>query len=371
LSQLLVAGIALIASASVTHAQSGSLDPAIPAPQLYVAACANCHGTDGRGAAKSQVGFDEALPDFTDCSFSSRETAQDWFAVVHEGGPVRAFSHRMPAFGAALSDDQIARVVAYVRSICDDRSWPRGELNLPRAMATEKAFPEDETVFTMNAVTQRGARTVDGALIYEKRFGARNQVELVLPFGLREKTSEGSSAWSGAKLGDIAVAFKRTLYHNGGRGRILSAGAELILPTGDTASGVGGGVTILEPFVLAAQALPANSFLQLHAGFESPVGRQTVQRAALLRIAAGTTVASGFGRSWSPIVELVGDRELATGAIAEWDWIPQMQVSLSRRQHILVSVGMRLPLTERASRPRELVAYILWDWFDGGFFSGW
>jgi mono/diheme cytochrome c family protein len=364
-------GITLIASAAVAQAQAPSLDPAISDRQLYVAACANCHGSDGRGAAKSQVAFDDALPDFTDCAFSSRETAQDWFAVVHDGGPVRAFSHRMPAFGAALTPDQIERVVAYVRSICDDRSWPLGELNLPRAMATEKAFPEDETVFTMNSVTQRGARTVDAALIYEKRFGARNQVELILPFGMREKTLDGSSSWSGAKLGDIAFAFKRALYHRGESGRILSVGAELILPTGDTASGVGGGVTIFEPFVLAAQALPANFFLQLHGGFETPVGRQTVERAAYLRMAAGTTVASGFGRSWSPIVELIGDRELGSGAVTEWDWIPQMQVSLSKRQHILASVGVRLPLTERASRPRELVAYLLWDWFDGGFFSGW
>ena len=81
--------------------------------------------------------------------------------------------------------------------------------------------------------------------------------------------------------------------------------------------------------------------------------------------------ASGFGRSFSPIVELIGDRELATGAVTEWDWIPQMQVSLSRRQHILASVGVKLPLTERSLRPRTLVAYLLWDWFDGGFFSGW
>lgn len=369
LSRSAALGIACFVFVRDAGAQSRPGEPP-PGRELYVAACANCHGSDGRGATPSQVGFSEALPDFTDCSFSSRETAQDWFAVVHDGGPVRAFSHRMPAFGAALRDDEIERVVAYVRSLCDDGSWPKGELNLPRAMLTEKAFPEDETVVTMGAVTERGARAVQAELIYEKRFGARNQWELVIPVARREKTG-GGGGWSGVSLGDVAVAFKRALFHDLDGQRILSAGAEFILPTGDTASGAGSGEAIFEPFVLAAHALPANSFLQLHAGLETPLRESEIQRAAYLRIAAGTTLASGFGRSWSPIVELSGDRELGSGAATEWDWVPQLQVSLSRRQHILASAGVRLPLTGRDSRPRELVAYLIWDWFDGGFFSGW
>ncbi len=337
--------------------------------QLFVAGCANCHGSDGRGATHSEVGFAEGLPDFSDCSFSSRETSQDWFSIVHAGGPVRAFSHRMPAFGAALTADQIDRVVAYVRSMCGDKSWPKGELNFPRAMATEKAFPEDETVFEMSGVTRDGVRTLGGTLVYEKRVGARNQWELAIPFGLERKTEAGKRSWSGAKLGDIAVAFKRALFHDGERGSILSAGAELILPTGDEASGAGGGVTIFEPFVLAGQALGENSFLQLHAGYETPL--RSGDKAAYIRVAGGTTLAQGFGRTWTPIVEVVADRELVTGAVMQWEWIPQLQVSLSKLQHVLVSVGMRLPVNDRTNRPREFVAYLLWDWFDGGFFSGW
>jgi hypothetical protein len=46
-------------------------------------------------------------------------------------------------------------------------------------------------------------------------------------------------------------------------------------------------------------------------------------------------------------------------------------MSLSKRQHILANFGMRLPITDRASRPRQFVAYLLWDWFDGGFLDGW
>jgi hypothetical protein len=62
---------------------------------------------------------------------------------------VRGFSEEMPAFGEALTEEELGRVIAYVQTFCTDRSWPRGELNLPRAFFTEKAFPEDEAVSTL------------------------------------------------------------------------------------------------------------------------------------------------------------------------------------------------------------------------------
>ena len=55
--------------------------------QLYQAACAACHGSDGRGATQAMTGLETPLPDFTDCRFASREPSADWMAVVHEGGP--------------------------------------------------------------------------------------------------------------------------------------------------------------------------------------------------------------------------------------------------------------------------------------------
>ena len=52
------------------------------------------------------------LPDFTDCSFDSPEAAADWLAVAHDGGPVRAFDRRMPAFGEALTAAELERTVS-------------------------------------------------------------------------------------------------------------------------------------------------------------------------------------------------------------------------------------------------------------------
>jgi hypothetical protein len=51
--------------------------------------------------------------------------------------------------------------------------------------------------------------------------------------------------------------------------------------------------------------------------------------------------------------------------------VPQLQVSLNTRQHVLLNAGVRLPLTDADVRSSQLLVYVLWDWFDGGFFAGW
>lgn len=94
---------------------------------------------------RSAVGFDLEIPDFTDCVFATPEPDADWLAVIQHGGPARAFDRRMPAFLDALSEDQINQILGYIRGMCADRNWSRGELNLPRPLRTEKAIPENET----------------------------------------------------------------------------------------------------------------------------------------------------------------------------------------------------------------------------------
>ena len=335
---------------------------------LYVSACISCHGAAGRGMPRSAVGFDVAVPDFSDCSFATPEPDADWMAVVQHGGPVRAFDRRMPAFGAALSVDEIKQILGYIRGMCTDKAWPRGELNLPRPLRTEKAFPENEAVAAAT-VDSRGAGRVTTEFVYERRIGARTQYEVSVPLQLQGLEQNG---WQGG-LGDIGVAFKRVVSHSLDRGSILSAGGEVIFPTGNDARGLGAGTTVFEPFVLFGQVLPRDGFLQAHAGFKFPANRESASKELFLRVAVGRTFAqrSGAGRAWSPMTEVLASRELARGQRITWDVVPQVQVTLPTRQHIAASAGVQMPLNERVRRGTRLLFYLSWDWFDGGFFHGW
>ncbi|WP_420464180.1 c-type cytochrome [Candidatus Palauibacter sp.] len=338
---------------------------------LYEAGCASCHGSDGRGAPADRIAFEDPLPDLTDCSFASREPDADWIIVSKAGGPIRGFSDVMPAFEEAFDDDQLQAVMDHIRTFCTDRAWPRGELNLPRPLFTEKAYPEDEWVWT-TGVNAEGAGAVINELLYEKRFGSRNQIEVALPFGFAEspaapvgRDAGPASDW-GVGLGDIEVGYKRALVHN--LATIFSFGTELKLPTGDEERGIGEGEFRLEPFLALGQILPGDGFFHLQAGAEF-LGETTE---GFWRAVLGRTFTSGeFGRSWSPMIEVLGSADVGEGSRSQWDLVPQMQVTLNTRQHVMLNVGVRFPLTDSDARSTQFLVYLLWDWFDGGLFDGW
>jgi mono/diheme cytochrome c family protein len=334
---------------------------------IYRAACVTCHGLDGKGMPRSSVGFETPIPDFTDCAFAMAEADPDWHAVVTRGGPIRGLGRHMPAFGDALTTKDIELVVEYVRGFCADRAkWPQGDLNFPRAFFTEKAFPENEVVWT-TAITGRGTKAVENALVYERRFGARNQIEFVAPLTF---VSNGAGGWTKG-IGDVAFAFKRAFYASMNTGAIVAAGGEVVFPTGNNASGLGHGYAVYEPFAMYNQTLPRNSYLQFHGGLEVPSDSAVASKESYLRTSIGTTLMQdqGFGRAWSPQVEVLWARPF--GGSSEWDVVPQLQVSLSKIQHVMVAAGVRIPVNERASRSNQVLVYFLWDWFDGSLFDFW
>jgi hypothetical protein len=348
--QLILISFVLMATATPAAAQTGEA--------LYASACATCHGMDGRGAPRATVAFEEALPDFTDCQFATREPDADWLAVVHDGGPARAFARMMPAYAGALTLEQMQLIVSHVRTLCTEPAWPRGELNFPRPLITEKAFPEDEVVLS-TAIDTSGDEPVSNKFVYEKRLGARNQIEAIVPF-----TADG--------IGDIAVGAKRALFHSFNRGTIFSIAGEVVIPTGDEAAGLTKNTTVFEPFASFGQMLPSEGFIQAQAGAELPADRDKATPEAFWRMVIGRSFSQNrWGRTWSPMVEIVGARELREGEHALWDIAPQMQVTLSTRQHIMASGGVRIPMNRRDGRPTQLLMYVLWDWFDGPLFGGW
>src|SRR5881392_1415527 len=172
---------------------------------IYQTACVSCHGSDGKGTPKTIAGFEQpdSFPDFTRCDQTTPEPNTAWEDVIMHGGPSRGFSQIMPAFGDALNLEQISKVIEYMRGFCRNKHWARGELNLPRALVTEKAYPEDEVVIS-NAVNVRGAPGVSNDVIHEQRFGVKNQIEVDVPINFQNQ----NHVWYGG-VGDTVLGVKR------------------------------------------------------------------------------------------------------------------------------------------------------------------
>ncbi|MGI9075075.1 MAG: c-type cytochrome [Bryobacteraceae bacterium] len=337
--------------------------------EIYEAACVACHGPDGKGMPKSTVGFEppRTFPDFTRCDQTTPEMNSDWKAVIREGGEFRGFSQIMPSFRDALTSEQMDKVIHYVRGFCRDAAWPRGELNLPRAFATEKAYPENEAVVT-TTLNAQGAPGVTNEIVHEQRSGVENQIEVSVPVDFVNQ----NHVWYGG-FGDVALGLKRELFSNLRSGSILSFQSEAIFPTGNVSHGLGTGVTTFGVFAAFGQLLPAKSFVQLQVGSDLPIDTAKSPRTFFWRTALGKSFnrGHGLGRMWSPMVEMLSDRDLETGAKTNWDVLPEMQVTLSRRQHIRANAGVRIPVNNTAGRSMQVMFYLLWDWQDGRLTEGW
>ena len=361
---------ALLAVAAPLAAKAGAGPDLAEGERIYQGTCAACHGTDGTGGPGRQL-FSIEMPDFTDCSFATREPDADLYAVVHEGGPVRAHNALMPAQGAALGEARIRAALAYLRRFCSDPRWPRGELNLPRPLYTEKAYPEDEAVVMVDANANRDD-DVRLELLFEKRIGRKSQLELTLPFRVREQSPGGGTRGG---VGDVALGAKHVLAHSLEWGHIASLGAEVSFPSGDRKDGLGTGTTIFEPYLAAGQIFAQDGFLQLQMLGEIPVDRDRADPEVQGRAALGWSFAQdrGFGRDWTPMLEFIGTGVLPKAGSNEFeaDLVPQLQVTLSRRQHVLLNAGVRVPLNHTATRPTRVAVYLLWDWYDVGLLEGW
>ena len=137
--------------------------------------------------------------------------------------------------------------------------------------------------------------------------------------------------------------------------------------------GLGNGYTVYEPFAMWGQIIGANGFLQMHAGFEIPSdqrrGRQRrlPPHGARLHARAGS---AAFGRAWSPMMEvLVGQARRAA---------PPSGTSCRRCRCRSASCSTCCSASASAcrstsarTRKPQVLTYLLWDWFDGGFFEFW
>lgn len=343
--------------------------------QVFAAACATCHGARGRGVDRSIRGFEIDPPDFTDCKFTSREPKTDWVGIATEGGPLKGFSAMMPSFGKVLSRQQLEAAVDHAKGFCPQRRWPPGEFNLAKPLYTGKAFPEDEVALSVSATVNEPV-SVMGKFVVAARVGARHQLEAVIEGGAHQietvyNDGTVSRRW-GEGAGDIALAWKGVLWHSLPAGTIGSLSLDVFFPTGDEQDGLSDGIFKLEPALRIGQIVPYVGFIQLQGGAELSTDLDTAPHGVFWRAAVGHTFRrDGYRRAFSPMVEILGSTELEDKAPVDWDIAPQLQIALSKRQHIRLGAGAKLPLTDFDERQIELKAYLIWDWYDGSLSEGW
>lgn len=315
---------------------------------MWSAWCARCHAADGSGRVDGSP-VPIAPLDFSDCRVASPEPDADWELAIRDGGPAVGLSSMMPAFGDALTPDQIRGFVAYLRTFCREPGWPHGNLNFPRPLFTEKAFPENEfLLLPMASHSSTAADAWSGRVVYERRIGRRTQIEFGVP--LRSSRVSGDQ-FTG--LGDVEIAAKHVIAASASRGTIVSGGLEVVFPTGRESRGLGKGTAVFEPYV-SAGAVRGATYLQSQIKLELPArggGRTLVYNTYVGRDLAETP------DTWTLGVELNGENgELAL--------TPQARKGLTRTGALAAALGARLPLNRRRGREIQWIGYLLWEYLE-------
>ena len=110
--------------------------------------------------------------DFTDCRLATAEPDADWELAISQGGPAVGLSSRCRRSAMCCPPNRCARSSRYLRGFCKETGWPTGNLNLPRPIFTEKAFPENEFIIAPVASHDPHDFTEFSLkAIYERRIG--------------------------------------------------------------------------------------------------------------------------------------------------------------------------------------------------------
>lgn len=322
--------------------------------EMWSAWCARCHGADGSGKVAEPTVTVEPL-DFTDCRIASAEPDADWEVAIAHGGPAVGLSSQMPAFGDVLTGEQVGEFVRLLRGFCREPGWPTGNLNLPRPIFTEKAFPENELIIL--PVASHDKNRPNGFTIntiYERRIGKRAQIEAVLPV---ERVYVSSLNEAEAGLGDVEIGLKYALTPGSSR-YLLSAGFDVAFPTGAEGRLLGDFSAVFEPYLALGTILGGN-YVQGQFKLELPSSNSFRTRETVYNVYVGRDT-SVFPNTWTLGIELNGEnKEL---------WVtPQIRKGLTRTGALGAAFGVRVPLTERDEHGIAFVGYLLWEYLEPVF----
>ena len=309
---ILFAALAALWLHAVVSAQAPQTPkPAVAVPELrldtgkeiFEAACIGCHGPGGRGqprprSASSRPRHFPTSPTATAAHASASATGS---ATIHEGGPGRGFSEIMPSFAEALTHPADRAGHDLPAHALPRTCLAAGRVESAARSDYRKGVSRRRVrVMTMSA-NATGSGAISSALIYEKRFGVKNQLEIAAPL-------------------QFHVARRRRLGRRRRRpDRRLQAGACPQQPDRIDLQRPGRGEHAhrrsrkgprlrrddLRSLRAFGQILPRSSFLQIQTGAEFPTDTEKAPRAVYLygprsaRASLRTGASEAAGRRWS------------------------------------------------------------------------
>jgi hypothetical protein len=314
-------------------------------PEMWSAWCARCHAEGGSGTIDDPTVTVEPM-DFTDCKVTTPEPDADWERAIAKGGPGVGLSPQMPAFEDSLTASQISAFVSHIRGFCKERGWPNGNMNFPRPIITEKAYPENEFLI-LPAISHE--KDIELVGIYERRLGKRTMYEVAVPI----VSAPGVTRATG--IGDLEIALQHTIFAGAAKPHIVSLGIEAVVPSGNDERGLGHGTAIFEPFV-SAGAMVRDWYFQGQVKIELPVDRSTADRAFVYNAYVGRDTGMA-PNTWTLGVELNGEND-------EISLTPQVRKGLTGTGALAASVGAMVPLNQREERGVRWVGYLLWEYLE-------
>ena len=322
---------------------------------VYASNCAVCHGANGSPDPASPVvqGLGVIPADLSDPLFNSREPSADWEMVVKYGGHAMGLAAQMPAHKDALNDEQIADVMAYIKSIVDTSAYPPGEMNLFLPIRTKKAFPEDEVVYHGKATNREGTNAYKTVLEIEKRVGKAGQVIVELVHKKDAVVNE---------LAEVELGYKQALSWS--KTHILSGAVVYAIPVNSTE-----GDGELQTYLAFGKVLSPSWIFQSSLRLKFPIedgGDGAAELAGIVHY-----VHSPWPRSVFPALEVVAETPFdSSNGDLEWTAMPQVRIGLTRGGHVALNLGVELPLSDQ-SWDEQYYITLLWDFADGSFFKGW
>jgi mono/diheme cytochrome c family protein len=135
-----------LAALSIMACEPRDQTPVGRGARVFTRTCSGCHGADGKGVMR--VGLAKPPRDLTNPEFQAQFTDEDLRRVIRVG------KGQMPAFGGLMGDEDLANVIAFIRTLAPGVRAP--EPSAPAAASPPAPAPANALVMPASASPAHG-----------------------------------------------------------------------------------------------------------------------------------------------------------------------------------------------------------------------